>query len=493
MPPEDGATSAGRNTVGGGGAILKKGPWTAGEDAVLMEYVKKHGEGNWNAVQRNSGLMRCGKSCRLRWANHLRPNLKKGAFTPEEERQIIELHSKFGNKWARMALHLQGRTDNEIKNYWNTRLKRRLRAGLPIYPVDFQQHHHHHRRHHEPSLQNQTLPFSSSSSSSNHANTALNSISPMLFDPINYGPVFNTPLYLPNSQSHFKILRDTNGGVSALSLPSHSNAQFATSSRSSMPFFNQGFPTANHGMSQIPTTEASFNDVRLFETVENELPSIQSSFQAITPTCSSNTVNDHMIVPSNDGDNAISPYISPPGNSGLLEDVLGESRALLSSSQILSNESMSPEADKGKEKFTHEYSLMEEPENVTLESVFEPRENKPTLEDSSSGHSSIEIGVKPRSDVFEEINAMDDDFSSWLDFPTGSLQDWYGGSEDASTKKPVDASNRNMVGADNQVEISCSPVATTETDHDHDHDHDHDQEHDWTMGSCCWNNMPGFS
>ncbi|KAJ9560906.1 hypothetical protein OSB04_006066 [Centaurea solstitialis] len=484
MPPED----AGRNTVaGGGGRMLKKGPWTAGEDAILMEYVKKHGEGNWNAVQRNSGLMRCGKSCRLRWANHLRPNLKKGAFTPEEERQIIELHSKFGNKWARMALH--GRTDNEIKNYWNTRLKRRLRAGLPIYPVDFQQHHHHHRRHHEPSLQNQSLPFSSSSSSSNHANAALNSLSPMIFDPLNYGPILNSPLYLPSSsQSRFKMLRDSaNGsGVSALSLPSHSNAQFATSSRSSMPFFNQGFPTA---MSQMPTMDASFNDARLFETVENELPSIQSSFQAITPTCSSNTVNDHhMIVPSNDGDNAISPYISPHGNSGLLEDVLGESRALLSSSQLLSNDSKSSEADdKGKEKFAHEYSLMEEPENMTLESVFEPRENKPTLEDSSSGHSSIvrltrllyvDIGVKSRSDVFDEINAMDDDFTSWLDFPAGSLQDWYGGSEDASAEKAVDGSNRNAVGGDNQVEISCSPVGTTETDHEHEHDH----EHDWTMG-----------
>ncbi|KAJ0110472.1 hypothetical protein Patl1_02010 [Pistacia atlantica] len=89
---------------------LKKGPWTAAEDAILMEYVKKHGEGNWNAVQKNSGLMRCGKSCRLRWANHLRPNLKKGSFTPEEERIIIELHAKLGNKWARMAAQAQPRT-----------------------------------------------------------------------------------------------------------------------------------------------------------------------------------------------------------------------------------------------------------------------------------------------------------------------------------------------------------------------------------------------
>lgn len=97
------ASSGGGRNGGTSRQALKKGPWTATEDAILMEYVKKHGEGNWNAVQRNSGLMRCGKSCRLRWANHLRPNLKKGAFSPEEERIIIELHAKLGNKWARMA------------------------------------------------------------------------------------------------------------------------------------------------------------------------------------------------------------------------------------------------------------------------------------------------------------------------------------------------------------------------------------------------------
>ncbi|XP_009606602.1 transcription factor GAMYB-like [Nicotiana tomentosiformis] len=126
-------------TVGGnagGSEPLKKGPWTSAEDAILMDYVMKHGEGNWNAVQKQSGLARCGKSCRLRWANHLRPDLKKGAFTPEEERRIVELHAKMGNKWARMAAELPGRTDNEIKNYWNTRIKRHQRAGLPVYPPD---------------------------------------------------------------------------------------------------------------------------------------------------------------------------------------------------------------------------------------------------------------------------------------------------------------------------------------------------------------------
>ncbi|CAN8259751.1 unnamed protein product [Cochlearia groenlandica] len=120
----------------GRGNVLKKGPWTSTEDGILINYIKTHGEGNWNAVQKHTSLARCGKSCRLRWANHLRPNLKKGAFSQEEEQLIVEMHAKMGNKWAQMAEHLPGRTDNEIKNYWNTRIKRRQRAGLPLYPPD---------------------------------------------------------------------------------------------------------------------------------------------------------------------------------------------------------------------------------------------------------------------------------------------------------------------------------------------------------------------
>nr|QDL88447.1 transcription factor MYB120-like isoform X2 [Cymbidium ensifolium] len=137
---------ASTTAVASGGAaaapqqLLKKGPWTAAEDAILKEYVRKHGEGNWNALQKKSGLQRCGKSCRLRWVNHFRPNLKKESFSPEEETLIIRLHAQFGNKWAHMAKHLRGRTDNEIKNYWNTRVKQRKRAGLPLYPPEIQQH-----------------------------------------------------------------------------------------------------------------------------------------------------------------------------------------------------------------------------------------------------------------------------------------------------------------------------------------------------------------
>lgn len=82
---------------------LKKGPWTPAEDAILVDYINRHGPGNWNSVQKNSGLLRCGKSCRLRWTNHLRPDLKKGSFTAEEEEKIKQLHDQHGNKWARIA------------------------------------------------------------------------------------------------------------------------------------------------------------------------------------------------------------------------------------------------------------------------------------------------------------------------------------------------------------------------------------------------------
>ncbi|KAM0828066.1 hypothetical protein ACQ4PT_067793 [Festuca glaucescens] len=110
-----------------GGAGVKKGPWTPEEDIVLVSYIQQHGPGNWRSVPENTGLMRCSKSCRLRWTNYLRPGIKRGNFTPHEEGIIIHLQALLGNKWAAIASYLPQRTDNDIKNYWNTHLKKKVK------------------------------------------------------------------------------------------------------------------------------------------------------------------------------------------------------------------------------------------------------------------------------------------------------------------------------------------------------------------------------
>ncbi|KAI3953848.1 hypothetical protein MKW98_017672 [Papaver atlanticum] len=113
---------------------LKKGPWTPEEDQKLLAYIEEYGHGSWRALPPKAGLQRCGKSCRLRWTNYLRPDIKRGKFTPQEEQSIIQLHALLGNRWSAIATHLPKRTDNEIKNYWNTHLKKRL-TKMGIDPV----------------------------------------------------------------------------------------------------------------------------------------------------------------------------------------------------------------------------------------------------------------------------------------------------------------------------------------------------------------------
>ncbi|XP_062117335.1 transcription factor RAX2 [Humulus lupulus] len=148
-------------------ANVKKGPWSPEEDAKLKEYIDKYGTGgNWIALPQKVGLRRCGKSCRLRWLNYLRPNIKHGEFSEEEDSIIINLFANIGSRWSIIAAQLPGRTDNDIKNYWNTKLKKKLMSiinpatqGLLL------------RNPHQPStisslLQHSSSPSSSSSSSS---------------------------------------------------------------------------------------------------------------------------------------------------------------------------------------------------------------------------------------------------------------------------------------------------------------------------------------
>ncbi|WOK96154.1 protein ODORANT1-like isoform X2 [Canna indica] len=106
---------------------LKKGPWTVEEDKRLINFILTNGQCCWRAVPKLAGLLRCGKSCRLRWTNYLRPDLKRGLLSEAEESLVIQLHSQLGNRWSKIASHLPGRTDNEIKNHWNTHIKKKLR------------------------------------------------------------------------------------------------------------------------------------------------------------------------------------------------------------------------------------------------------------------------------------------------------------------------------------------------------------------------------
>ncbi|XP_042520392.1 transcription factor DUO1 [Macadamia integrifolia] len=115
--------------------VIRKGPWMAEEDEILKDYVKKYGPRDWSSIRSKGLLPRTGKSCRLRWVNKLKPDLKTGCkFSADEERVVIDLQAKFGNKWARIATYLPGRTDNDVKNFWSTRQKRlgRIRQASPL-------------------------------------------------------------------------------------------------------------------------------------------------------------------------------------------------------------------------------------------------------------------------------------------------------------------------------------------------------------------------
>ncbi|CAL5194586.1 unnamed protein product [Lathyrus oleraceus] len=119
---------------------VRKGPWSAEEDHILISHIQTHGHANWRALPKQAGLLRCGKSCRLRWINYLRPDIKRGKFSEEEQDSILKLHQSLGNKWSTIAARLPGRTDNEIKNFWHTHLKKKVHsANISSYSYTLQE------------------------------------------------------------------------------------------------------------------------------------------------------------------------------------------------------------------------------------------------------------------------------------------------------------------------------------------------------------------
>ncbi|KAK6157279.1 hypothetical protein DH2020_011527 [Rehmannia glutinosa] len=419
--------------------VLKKGPWTTSEDMILVEYVKKHGEGNWNAVQRNSGLMRCGKSCRLRWANHLRPNLKKGAFTPDEEKLIVELHAKLGSKWARMAAQLPGRTDNEIKNYWNTRLKRRQRAGLPIYPQEIALH----QKHQKLNSSSPSPPSLSSILASSHPS---NPNSLQFYDTFSSPSTQNHLSNTPYVNQQFKLYRGNNSSL-ALTLAA-SNSSFSSSAN---PFFNQG-PSNN------PLPMPSFfryNSLDYGAKTGPEmgvlgLPSIQSP--AVTPAASS---SDFVMATTTSSDGAEEYEVERCNKSGLLEDLLGESQALAcpektEDSFIGAGENLH---EKGEAfGFGHD--------NVNFDKNYEGPETKFPGEGNS---------------------AIDDDLLNLLDnFPLSvPIPNW---DEVHGSESPILSNGTNRAIESQPDASEYNPVATSTGA----------ANQDWKFGSCLWNNMPSI-
>ncbi|CAI9088891.1 OLC1v1023342C1 [Oldenlandia corymbosa var. corymbosa] len=119
---------------------MKKGAWNEEEDNKLRTYIQRHGIWNWRQMPKYAGLNRCGKSCRLRWMNYLKPGVRRGNYTPQEEELILQLHRQFGNRWSVIASKLPGRTDNDIKNHWNAHMSRRTHYSNSIDQYDSSYH-----------------------------------------------------------------------------------------------------------------------------------------------------------------------------------------------------------------------------------------------------------------------------------------------------------------------------------------------------------------
>ncbi|KAJ3693107.1 hypothetical protein LUZ60_012202 [Juncus effusus] len=194
-------------------ANVKKGPWSPEEDRKLKDYIDKHGTGsNWIALPHKAGLKRCGKSCRLRWLNYLRPNIKHGDFSDDEDRIICNLFASIGSRWSIIAAQLPGRTDNDIKNYWNTKLKKKI-LGFPP-PTHRSSKSTQNLNHQNQTLESHSHPSHPFFSSPLDTSSLSNTISPFSSSSQNLNgfPMISSFLFNPNNNITTQIKGSFNGG-----------------------------------------------------------------------------------------------------------------------------------------------------------------------------------------------------------------------------------------------------------------------------------------